>query len=226
MRAMPVCIGGNSPVSRKVLAIDPMLQIPQPDVLEEHTHRRQPAQHGATPTIEQTEPQEIHAEEARGRPHQNIREVRSAAALGQFFRAPGGVAIQLFEVMRQIAIGHVHQRGAQAPDVGTVHEHLERGADVGRLRAPLVHVPYRDLSHHLEKLDRYATWSAEELAERGRRAHLTDILVRPPARFFSMYFLRLGLLDGWRGAVLCGLAAVSVFLKYVRLWDLQHRVDG
>jgi len=26
--------------------------------------------------------------------------------------------------------------------------------------------------------------------------------------------------------VLCGLAAVSVFLKYVRLWDLQHRVDG
>ena len=107
-----------------------------------------------------------------------------------------------------------------------VHEHLERGADVGRLRAPLVHVPYRDLSHHLEKLDRYATWSAEELAERGRRAHLTDILVRPPARFFSMYVLRLGLLDGWRGAVLCGLAAVSVFLKYVRLWDLQHRVHG
>src|SRR6058998_171745 len=107
-----------------------------------------------------------------------------------------------------------------------VHEHLERGTDVGRLRTPLVHVPYRDLSHHLEKLDRYATWSAEELAERGRRAHLTDILVRPPARFFSMYVLRLGLLDGWRGAVLCGLAAVSVFLKYVRLWDLQHRVHG
>src|SRR5216117_2725152 len=85
-----------------------------------------------------------------------------------------------------------------------VHEHLERGTDVGRLRTPLVHVPYRDLSHHLEKLYRYATWSAEELAERGRRAHLTDILVRPPARFLSMYVLRLGLLDGWRGAVLCG----------------------
>ena len=107
-----------------------------------------------------------------------------------------------------------------------VHEHLERGTDVGRLRAPLLHVPYRDLSHHLEKLDRYATWSAEELAERGRRAHVVDILVRPPASFLNMYFLRLGLLDGWRGAVLSGLAAVSVFLKYVRLWDLQHRVDG
>src|SRR5207245_244904 len=128
MRAMPSCIGGNSPVSRKVLAIDSMLQIPQPDVLEEHTHRRQPAQHGAPPTIEKTEPQDIHAEKARGRPHQNISEVRAAAALGQFFRTPGGVAIQLFEMMRQIPIGHVHQRGAQAPDVGAALEVLVHAA--------------------------------------------------------------------------------------------------
>jgi glycosyltransferase involved in cell wall biosynthesis len=107
-----------------------------------------------------------------------------------------------------------------------VHEHLERGPDVGKLHAPLEHTPYRDLSHYLDKLDKYATWGAEELAERGRRAHLTDIVLRPPARFLSMYILRLGLLDGWRGAVLSGLAAMSVFLKYVRLWELQHRGHG
>ena len=107
-----------------------------------------------------------------------------------------------------------------------VHEHLERGTDVGRLRAPLVHTPYRDLSHYLEKMDRYAKWGAEELAERGRRAHLADIVLRPPARFLSMYVLRLGLLDGWRGAVLSGLGAISVFLKYIRLWELQHKADG
>jgi len=107
-----------------------------------------------------------------------------------------------------------------------VHEHLERGTDVGRLRAPLVHTPYRDLSHYLEKMDRYAKWGAEELADRGRRAHLADIVLRPPARFLSMYVLRLGLLDGWRGAVLSGLGAISVFLKYIRLWELQHKADG
>lgn len=107
-----------------------------------------------------------------------------------------------------------------------VHEHLERDADVGRLLSPLVHVPYRDLSHHLEKLDRYATWAAADLADRGRHAHLADLLIRPPARFVRMYLLQLGLLDGWRGAVLCGLAAVSVFLKYVRLWELQRRADA
>jgi hypothetical protein len=36
------------------------------------------------------------------------------------------------------------------------------------------------------------------------------------------YVLQLGVLEGWRGLVLCGLAAVSVFLKYARLWDLQR----
>lgn len=107
-----------------------------------------------------------------------------------------------------------------------VHEHLERGSDVGRLRAPLMHVPYRDLSHHLEKVNRYATWAAQDLADRGRRARLTDLVVRPPLRFFQMYILKLGLLDGWHGAVLCGLSAVSVFLKYARLWELQPRADA
>lgn len=103
-----------------------------------------------------------------------------------------------------------------------VHEALERQGDVGRLRAQLDHVPYRDLGHHLQKVDRYAAWAASDLAERGRRAGLADLLLRPPVRFIRMYFVQLGILDGWHGAVLCGLAAVSVFLKYARLWELQR----
>lgn len=107
-----------------------------------------------------------------------------------------------------------------------VHEAVERHSDVGRLRAPLEHVPYRSLAHHLEKLDRYAAWAAQDLADQGRRARLADVLLRPPLRFVRMYVLQLGLLDGWHGAVLCGLAAVSVFLKYARLWELQRHADA
>jgi len=100
-----------------------------------------------------------------------------------------------------------------------LHARLHAGPDVGRLRAPLEHVPYRDLSHYVQKLDRYAGWIAGELAARGRRPRVSDLLLRPPARFVRMYLLQLGVLEGWRGAVLCGLAAVSVFLKYARLWE-------
>jgi glycosyltransferase involved in cell wall biosynthesis len=100
-----------------------------------------------------------------------------------------------------------------------LHTGLEPVADVGRLGAPLEHLPYRDLSHYMRKLDCYATWAAEELAAGGRRPRISDLLLRPPTRFFRMYLLQLGVLEGWRGAVLCGLAAVSVFLKYARLWE-------
>jgi glycosyltransferase involved in cell wall biosynthesis len=100
-----------------------------------------------------------------------------------------------------------------------VHGALEPVADVGRLVAPLDHVPYRDLRHYLQKLDRSTGFAAEELAARGRRPRVTDLLLRPPARFVRMYVLQLGILDGWHGVVLCGLAAVSVFLKYARLWE-------
>src|SRR2546427_816495 len=74
-------------------------------------------------------------------------------------------------------------------------------------------------SHYLQKLDLYSGWAAEDLAARGRRPRVTDLILRPPARFVRMYFLQLGILDGWRGAVLCGLAAVSVLVKYARLWE-------
>ncbi|MGH7530567.1 MAG: glycosyltransferase family 2 protein, partial [Gemmatimonadales bacterium] len=107
-----------------------------------------------------------------------------------------------------------------------VHEHLERQDHVGRLTGDLEHVPYRDLAHHLAKLDRYAAWAARDLADRGRRARLVDLLLRPPGRFFRMYVVQLGLLDGWHGAVLSAMAAASVFLKYARLWELQQPTDG
>jgi glycosyltransferase involved in cell wall biosynthesis len=104
-----------------------------------------------------------------------------------------------------------------------VHEGLEPVGDVGRLVEPLEHTPYRDLAHHVRKLVQYAEWGARDLRDAGRRARLTDVLVRPPWQTFRTYVVQLGVLDGWRGVVLCGLAGVSVFLKYARLWDLQRR---
>lgn len=104
-----------------------------------------------------------------------------------------------------------------------VHEGLEPVPDVARLRGALEHTPYRDLAHHVRKLVLYAEWGALDLRDAGRRARTTDLLIRPGWQAFRTYVLQLGVLEGWRGMVLCGLAGVSVFLKYARLWDLQRR---
>jgi hypothetical protein len=43
-----------------------------------------------------------------------------------------------------------------------------------------------------------------------------------------MYLLQLGFLDGPHGAVLCGLAAAQVLLKYAELWarPIAREVEG
>jgi glycosyltransferase involved in cell wall biosynthesis len=104
-----------------------------------------------------------------------------------------------------------------------VHEGLEPVGDVGHLQEPLEHTPYRDLADQIRKIVLYSEWGARDLADAGRRARLSDVTLRPAWAFFRSYVLALGVLEGWRGLAICGLSAVNVFLKYVRLWDLQRR---
>jgi (heptosyl)LPS beta-1,4-glucosyltransferase len=92
-------------------------------------------------------------------------------------------------------------------DERPVHEHVVTRGAVGTLAGSLLHYPYASLAQYFEKLDRYSRWWAEQNFERGRRASAVSVVVKPPARFISMYLLRGGFLDGARGAVLAAAAA-------------------
>jgi glycosyltransferase involved in cell wall biosynthesis len=104
-----------------------------------------------------------------------------------------------------------------------VHERLEPVPNPGTLRAPIRHVPYRDLTHHLEKIATYARWGAQDLHARGRHASLADLSLRPCWRFVKEYLLSGSFLDGRFGFVTSVLSAYSAFLKYAYLWDLRER---
>jgi len=112
-------------------------------------------------------------------------------------------------------------KGAYRPVL--VHEEVELHGRVDRLRARLLHEPYRDLDQYFEKWSRYSRWSAEELRRRGVRASWLRLLLRPWLRFGRMYLLEGGFREGRRGIVLCGLAAFSVFTKYARRWEDEIR---
>ncbi len=90
---------------------------------------------------------------------------------------------------------------------------------------------------YLGRVMRYAGWGNDwtvRLFRRNRRfierrVHegLEPVAdVGRPFTFFRTYVLQRGFLEGWRGAVLSGLAATSVFLKYARLWELKTRRDA
>ena len=73
-----------------------------------------------------------------------------------------------------------------------------------------------------EKLLRYSRWWAEHHLATGRRASLSDLTIRPVARFFTMLIVRSGWRDGAHGAVIALLGAMSVGAKYAQLWALQR----
>jgi glycosyltransferase involved in cell wall biosynthesis len=105
-----------------------------------------------------------------------------------------------------------------------VHESVQLTGSVGRLTHPLEHRPYADVAAHLDTMNRYTTLAARELFEEGRRSGLGPLLTLPAAAFVRNYVLRRGFLQGSTGFVISSLNAYYVFLKFVKLWELQrHR---
>jgi glycosyltransferase involved in cell wall biosynthesis len=106
---------------------------------------------------------------------------------------------------------------------GAVHEGLEVGGPVGRLRAEIRHFPYRDIAHHLQTIDRYTTLAAGQLRERGRRVGLAGLAGRPFGAFLRNYVVRGGWRDGTVGFVVSVLNSYYVFLKFAKLWALGRQ---
>lgn len=105
-----------------------------------------------------------------------------------------------------------------------VHEGVDYAGDAGQLSACLEHTPYRDLSHHLEKMIRYASWGARDLHAIGRRARFTGVTFVPAWRFLREYLLFSGWRDGERGLVSAALSACAALLKYAHLYAIKWNV--
>jgi glycosyltransferase involved in cell wall biosynthesis len=103
-----------------------------------------------------------------------------------------------------------------------VHSFVAVDGTTGQIDEPMFHDTYRDFDEYFRTFQRFTTWSAEDLVESGHRVSMLDLIAKPAFRFFKMFVIRRGFLDGYHGAVLCGLAACSVFTKYAKAWNLQR----
>jgi glycosyltransferase involved in cell wall biosynthesis len=106
-----------------------------------------------------------------------------------------------------------------------VHESIDVDGETGYLRNPILHYTYKDTKDFLGRMETYARLGAKELHRNGRRAYITDILLRPFATFVRMYFLRLGFLDGIFGLKLACLYSLYTYRKYSELRGMKRGVD-
>jgi glycosyltransferase involved in cell wall biosynthesis len=118
------------------------------------------------------------------------------------------------------------ERGSARYPNRRVHADLETHGPTPTLSVPMVHQTYRSMDQALEKLHRYSLWAAADAYRAGRRPGFAQLVLRPLWRFFRMYVVQAGFLDGRYGLVLCALQAYGVFLKWARVWEWQRFAEN
>ncbi len=102
-----------------------------------------------------------------------------------------------------------------------VHERMVVDGGGGNLSTPLMHYPYRSISHHFQKLNQYSSLSSEKMFLQGKKVSSAGVILRAMFAFFRAYLLKKGILDGWPGLFVSISTSLSVYLKYLKLKELQ-----
>lgn len=97
-----------------------------------------------------------------------------------------------------------------------VHESVEVQGSVGTINEPLIHYTYPTIGIQITKLNRYSDLQAQEFINSGKYYSILSAMFFCIIKFITMYFIRLGFLDGRAGFILCYNTAFSVYLKYIK----------
>jgi len=93
------------------------------------------------------------------------------------------------------------------------------------LKGDLLHYSYDSITDHINQTNKFTTIAAKAAFQTGTRSSLFKILTRPTLKFLKDYFLKLGFMDGRYGLVICTINALSAFLKYSKIYELQQNKE-
>lgn len=98
-----------------------------------------------------------------------------------------------------------------------VHEKLDVDGKIGVFKNKLIHYSYADYESYKQKMLTYGKLKAREKYQSGFRPTFAHRYGHAAYNFLYQYLVRLGILDGMRGIVICYLNALSVRERYQEL---------
>ena len=104
-----------------------------------------------------------------------------------------------------------------------VHETLEVNGSIGILKNTLIHYSYDEYESYRKKMINYGILKGKELFLKGKKYSVIIHFTKTIFKFFKTYILRLGILDGKSGIILCYLQTLSVYQTYVSLKNNQNQ---
>ncbi|WP_210423711.1 glycosyltransferase family 2 protein [Croceivirga thetidis] len=108
-------------------------------------------------------------------------------------------------------------------DKKLVHESLEVDGSSCILNEKLTHFCYKNYDDYKGKMLKYGRLKAKEAFYKEKSFSYFAMLFRPAWKFFNHYIIRLGILDGKKGIIVCYLNALGVLERFKELKRLEKK---
>ncbi len=104
-----------------------------------------------------------------------------------------------------------------------VHEQAVVEGKVGYLKNALLHYPYKNFSHYLNKWNRYNVFFAGQIKEEQRSKNILQrlfyaflyLFIKPAHWFLTTFFRHKGFVDSWQGFVFSLFSALRFPVSYI-----------
>lgn len=104
---------------------------------------------------------------------------------------------------------------------GRVHEALILDGQTERMGGDILHYTYRDMTDHINRLNRYSQMQSHDIAKKNKKLLLLRAILLPPVTFIRFYFWKMGILDGFPGFVIALVSSWSTAMKYLKALQLK-----
>lgn len=100
---------------------------------------------------------------------------------------------------------------------------IETGS-VANIESPIIHITYKSLSQYIHKQNLYSSISAQEKVTTGKPGKVSSfmIVMKTAEKFFEVYIIKRGFLDGFHGLIAAIGATCAAFFKHAKIWELTR----
>ncbi len=105
---------------------------------------------------------------------------------------------------------------------GRIHEGLILEGKTGRLEGDILHFTYRDITDHINRLNRYSHMQARDIVDKDKKLLYLRALLLPPVTFLRFYLWKLGILDGLPGFVIALVSSWATAMKYLKAIEIKR----
>lgn len=108
---------------------------------------------------------------------------------------------------------------------GGAHAHFEVEGEMGMIHEHLFHDCHNTISDFMSRIDQYTSVDANERFQAGQRVGRMRILFSPLGMAWKCFVVKRGYRDGFPGLLFSLCMGIYAFLRLVKVWHLNKKVE-